>query len=300
MTLRHIKIFVAICEHGNSVTKAADALFLSQPAVSLALKELEQYYGVILFERLSRQLLITEAGKHMREYAAHILSLFDEMEKGLRNWDSIGRLRVGASITIGSQFMPGYVSAYRALHPGIDVRVCVAPSERLEGKLLSNELDFALIEGTVHDPNLIRDEYMDDALLTVCSADGPFRQGETVPLERFSRQNLLLREKGSGTREEFDSAALAVGLTVQPVWEATSTTALVNAVVHNLGVAVLPERMVLDALKSGRIVSFTVEGLALERKFSVIYHRNKFLTPSARAFIKLCKGGIPPYQTNLA
>ncbi|QRV22120.1 LysR family transcriptional regulator [Lacrimispora saccharolytica] len=296
-----MKIFLAVCENGYNVTKAADALFMTQPAVSLALKELEGYYGVLLFERMSRQLFITEAGKQMREYATHILSLFDHMEKGLRDWDSLGILRVGASVTIGSQFMPSYISAYSILHPGMDVRVCISSSELLEEKLQSNKLDFAFIEGAVQTPNLISEEYMEDSLTAICSVNGPFSYGERVSVEQFKQQRFLLRERGSGTREEFDSATQAAGFSVVPVWEATSTTALVNAVIHGLGIAVLPRRMILGPLNHGLILAFDVDGINFQRKFSILYHKNKFLTQSAREFIELCKNyeldyPIPKYN----
>lgn len=289
MTLRHMKIFLAICESGNSVTRAAEALFMTQPAVSLALKELESYYGTPMFERLSRQLFITEAGERMREYASHILELFDEMEKGLRDWDATGVLRVGASITIGSQFLPSYLKTFHALRPGIDVRVCISSTDLLEEQLQANKLDFALIEGAVHTPNLIYEEYLEDPLAAICSIDGPFAPGERVSVEQFRKQRFLLREKGSGTRDEFDGAAQAAGFSVLPVWESTSTTALVNAVIQGLGVAVLPKRMVLGPLERGLIAAFEVEGMNLNRRFLIAYHKNKFLTRSARELMNLCK-----------
>ena len=105
MTLRHIRIFLAVCENGNNTTRAARALYLAQPAVSRAVAELEEYYGVRLFDRIGRRLYLTEAGRRMWEYAVHICGLFDDLEKGLRGWDEQGVLRVGASITIGSPVM---------------------------------------------------------------------------------------------------------------------------------------------------------------------------------------------------
>lgn len=98
MTLRHIRIFLAVCENGNNTTRAARALYLAQPAVSRAVAELEEYYGVRLFDRIGRRLYLTEAGRRMWEYAVHICGLFDDLEKGLRGWDEQGVLRVGASI----------------------------------------------------------------------------------------------------------------------------------------------------------------------------------------------------------
>ncbi len=289
MTLRHLKIFLSVCKNGNNLTRAAEALYISQPAVSLALKELEEYYGIKLFERFSRQLKITEAGIRMREYAIHILALFDDMEKEMHNWDVSGILRIGASITIGSQFMPGYVSAFQKLYPGIDVRVRIGPSEQLEQGLLKNELDLALIEGSVHSSSLMYEEYMEDRLNAICSVKGPFQKGEKVSAKAFFQQRFLLREKGSGTREAFDSVASLAGVSVEPVWEATSTVALVNAAIQGLGVAVLPERMIQSALHEGKVIPFEVEGISFSRHFVMVYHKNKFLTGSMQSFMKLCK-----------
>ena len=126
MTLRHMLIFRTVCETDCNATRAAEALaealHMTQPAVSLAIKELECYYGVRLFDRIGRRLQITDAGRQFLQYAIHISDLFADMETGLRNWGTRGMLRVGASITIGSQFLPNYVKAFSELCPGLDVR----------------------------------------------------------------------------------------------------------------------------------------------------------------------------------
>lgn len=289
MTIRHLKIFLGVCESGFNTTKAADRMHMTQPAVSLAIKELEQYYGVILFDRLGRRLQISEGGKRLQEYASHIISMFDDMEKGMRNWDSSGTLRVGASITIGSQFLPGYVKAFYSRYPDAEVKAVIGPSEQLEQKILNNELDFALIEGVCHVPAFICEEYMQDQLTVICPTESGFCQGQEISIEEFRRQKFLLRERGSGTREVFDRAIGQAGFSVVPIWEATSTTALVNGVVNGLGVAVLPHRMIVGSLESGHVVAVCVKGLDFRRKFHIIYHREKYLTSSAKEFLELCR-----------
>ena len=211
------------------------------------------------------------------------------METGLRDWDSKGVLRIGASITIGSQFLPSYVKAFSELCPGLDVRVTVEQSERLEQKILANELDCALIEGIAHDPNIVSEAYMEDHLSVICGTNKGWTQGQVISIEDFQRQRFLLREKGSGTREVFDHVITQAGIHVMPAWEAMSTTALVNAVINGLGIAVLPQRMILPALRQGLICTVKVEGLSFSRNFHIIHHKNKFLTASAKKFIALCK-----------
>ena len=289
MTIRHLKIFLAVCDGGCNTTRAAEALTMAQPAVSLALKELEQYYGVVLFDRVGRHLQITAAGKRLWEYASHITSLFDDMEKGMRDWDTFGILRVGASITIGSQFLPNYVKAFYARHPGTEIRAVIEPSDRLEAQILSSDLDLALMEGMSHSPSLESEEYMEDHLVVICPARGRFVQGQTLTQEEFRSQKLLLREPGSGTRETFQRVMEEAGLSVEPIWEAMSTTALVNAVINGLGITVLPHRMVLGPLSKGLVISVRVEGLEFRRKYYIVRHRAKYLTASARAFLDLCR-----------
>ncbi|MDE7268675.1 MAG: LysR family transcriptional regulator [Lachnospiraceae bacterium] len=301
MTIRHLKLFLAVCNCDFNTTRAANELHTTQPAVSLAIRELEQYYGVILFDRIGRRLKITEAGQRFQEYAFHIIALFDDMEKGMRDWDSFRILRVGASITIGSQFLPNYVKAFYNRYPGTEVRAVIGPSNYLEQKILSNELDFALIEGITHIPSFISEEYMEDHLTVICPVNSSFRQGQEITVDEFRRQNFLLRERGSGTREVFERVIEQAGFIVTPIWEAMSTTALVNAVINGLGISVLPHRMVVGPLKRGLVTSVRVKGLNFQRKFHIIYHKEKYLTSSAKAFMELCRNyevdyPIPSYN----
>ncbi len=289
MTLRHIRIFLTVCQEGFHVTRAAEALHMTQPAVSLAIRELEDYYGVRLFDRIGRRLQITEAGVRLRESGSHIVAMFDRMEKGLRNWDAFGVLRVGASLTIGSQLMPGYVRAFRESHPDTEVQVTVATSALLEQKLLDNALDFALMEGAVHVPSIVSEAYMEDHLAVVCPADGRFRQGQVLSQVEFRSQPLLLREHGSGTRETFERAVGQAGFSVTPAWEAMSNRALLNAVASGLGISVLSARIAAEEVERGRVVSVEVEGLDFRRQFHIIYHQDKFLTASALDFMELCR-----------
>lgn len=285
MTIRHMKIFLTIVEEGCNTTRAAERLNMTQPGVSLALKELEDHYGIRFFDRLGRHLVLSKAGEEYLAKVVHILSQFDELEERAGHWDGEGVLRVGSSVTIGSRFLPSYVSVFSSLHPSLDIRVMIGPGHSLEEKLLSNQLDLALVEGTVHDGRLDEIGYMDDCLVGICASTGPFRNGETVDIDSFRPCRFLLREKGSGTRDTFDLACEHAGFVVSPVWESTSTSAIVEATISGLGVAVLPLRLVQSACERGLVNMFTVEGLNLSRLFRIVHHKDKFLTPTMKDFI---------------
>ena len=124
---------------------------------------------------------------------------------------------------------------------------------------------------------------MEDHLSVICGTDKGWTQGQVISIEDFQRQRFLLREKGSGTREVFNRVVEQAGIHITPVWEATSTTALVNATINGLGIAVLPHRMILPALRQGLICTVKVEGLSFSRNFHIIHHKDKFLTTSVQA-----------------
>lgn len=289
MTLRHLLIFRTVCEEGCHTTHAANKLHMSQPAISLAIKEMEQYYGVKLFDRIGRKLQITEAGKRFLQYAIHITDLFDDMETQLRDWDTKGLLRIGASITIGSQFLPQYVKAFSQTHPDTQVHVTIEQTERLIQKLIANELDFALIEGIPQDQNIIIHPYMEDYLTVICPLESSWSMGETISLNEFKQSPFLLRESGSAAREVFDREMEKAGMIIIPSWESMSTTALINAVINGLGVSVLPHERVKEVIRNGQVKTINVEGISFNRNYSIVYHKDKFLTTSAKTFIEVCK-----------
>lgn len=290
MTIRHIRIFEAVCDCDCNTTRAAEKLHMTQPAVSLAISELENYYGVKLFDRISRRLSISEAGKKFLSYARNISLAFSDMEKTIRNWDDRGAISAGASVSIGAQLMPTLASRFARTNPGTELRVRIDRSDRLEEALQNNALDFALIEGIIHNPNLVSEDFMEDSLAVVASRNGKYRNGDAISIEEFLSQKFLLREHGSGTREQFDNTLSAMGyLPPEPVWESLSTAALLNAAGMGLGIAVVPERMARDKVNDGSVCAIRVEGLEFRRKYKIVYHRNKCITRGICDFLELCR-----------
>ena len=287
MTLRHMRIFVAVCE-AKSTTKAAEKLYMAQPAVSLAIKELEEYYGVKLFDRISKRLYLTDAGKYFFDCASHIVSLCDDIESNINSRRRSGKLKIGASITVGTKLIPGYVAMFKKRQPQIETEVFIGNSDLNEKKILQNELDFAIIEGLAHSENIVSRTYMKDKLVAICSPSDPLCRKDAVTIDELLTRPLLLREVGSGTRELFDHVMASFEYAYTPLWESTSNEAIINAVAKGLGVSVLSEMIVRDYLKQGFIAELKLEQLRFDRGFNIIYHKNKSLSGAAEEFIEMC------------
>ena len=167
-----------------------------------------RYYGVKLFDRISRKLYLTSFGEEFLNYASHIVSLFEKMETEMKNWDSVGTLRVGSSITIGTYLMPQYALEFRKKYPKINLKVFVDNASMIEKMILANEIDFALTEGRVHSSHVVYEKFMDDELILLCAPNDPLSEKQKVSLSDLLDQDFILQEKGSSTRELFDSILL--------------------------------------------------------------------------------------------
>lgn len=291
MTLRHMKIFEAVFRHSN-ITKAAEELHLAQPSVSVAVRELEEYYGICLFERLGRRIVPTELGKEFYGYALHIVSLFDEMEQKIRNWDALGVIRIGASITIGTHILPPLLKQYQALYPELRTEVTIGKSAVIEQHILENKIDIGLIENQSEHPDINVLPFMEDYMQAIVAPDHPLAKYSQVTLEQLAQYPFLMREKGSAGREILDACFALEQITVHPLWESASTQAIVRGVAEGLGVAVLPCLLVRKNIEE-HTVKMIPFPQPLTRKLNLIWHRSKYLTDNMNAFIELCKKEAP-------
>lgn len=297
MTLRHMKIFTAVFRHSN-ITKAADELHLAQPSVSVAVKELEEYYGIRLFERFGRRIFPTETAKEFYGYALHIVSVFEEMEKKIRNWDTLGVIRIGASITIGTHILPQLLKQYQALFPELRTEVTIKTSSVIEQNILDNDIDIGLIETQPESPDVIARPFMEDYMQAIVAPDHPLAKCSEVTLEQLAEYPFLMRERGSAGREILDACFALQQITVHPLWESASTQAIVRGVSEGLGVAVLPCLLIKKNIDEHEVKMIPFPK-PLTRKLNIIFHKSKYLTANMNAFISLCNraGGISANST---
>lgn len=285
LTLRHFRIFQAVAEE-ESITRAAERLYLTQPSVSIAIREMETHYGTRFFDRINQRLKITAQGRLLLDHVRPFLSLYDEMEVLFQEDGYAGALRLGGSINVGIYYLPSRVRAFRLRFPQIELQVQVNASELVEKLLLEGQLDLAVMGGPVRSRHLTTVPLFQERHVAVCGPDDPLA-GRSVSLHELLKAPLLLRERGSGAYEVFQSALAHAGQAPTPVWESVSQESLLAAVRCGLGVTLLPEEMVRKDLEDGRLAPICLTDVDLQNTVHLVHHKNKYLSPAMRSFISL-------------
>jgi len=284
MTQNHMRIFVEVYRCLN-MTRAAENLNMTQPAVTRAIKDIESYYGIRLFERYNKGLYPTEKAKAVYYRALTIMSAFSTMEKELQDTNKIGTLRLGATISIGIYMLPKLVKEINENHPRLDVKVDIENGASIEKKLMSNELDIAFIEGPVMNPNLIKRSVFIDRLVVIASPDSDIK--DEMTLEELSRKPILSREKGSVTRNYIESTFLASDLTMNPIWESESAHAIINAVHENIGVSILPEKIVNHFIQIGWVREIGLSDVCLTKTDHIVVHKDKYISGVLKELLEM-------------
>ncbi|PWJ95524.1 DNA-binding transcriptional LysR family regulator [Oceanotoga teriensis] len=287
MTLRHLKILITVVDEG-SMTNAAKKLFITQPSISQAIIELEKYYEIKIFERLSKKLYITSNGKKLLSYARHIISMFDEMEETIKKEKEKNLLKIGASVTIGTCILSNISKKFIQKHPKTSIKSKIANTSIIEKLILKNDLDFGLTEGPIHNQDIIYKPFMEDKLIAICGKNNPLKKEKDINIEILSKQPLILREVGSGTRELFEIKMKEKNLPLNIVWECNNSEAIKNAVISDIGISVISEKAVMKELSEKSLFKINIKNINLNRKFNIIYHKNKYISENIQEFWNFC------------
>lgn len=279
MTIRHLKIFIAVAECG-SMNTAAKKLFLSQPTIGQAIRELEEYYDIRLFDRLSRKLYITPYGQELLSNAYQVVGQFDKMEKNMLKSQQTDIIRIGSTITVGSCLTSNILNDFELQMPETRTYTFIGNTHMVEEKLLRSELDIAIVEGEVHHPDLVTVPAIRDFLALGCAESHPFAEREEIHVKELENQKFVMREQGSGTRALFDRFIQCHNLDIHISWEATCPDAFRNAILYNHCLAVVSVRLLERDIRSRQIRIFIPQTTELERSFSLVYHKDKMFTPS--------------------
>ncbi len=291
MTLHQLRIFLAVARQ-RSFTQASDELHLSQPDVSLHIRELEEETGLKLFDRVSKKIHLSQAGEVLREQANRIFAQLRETEQALAELKGLmrGSLLIGASTTIGMYLLPRALTDFRRRFPGIKVHLKIANTQEIERLVGGMEVDVGFTGGVLTPSKELKVEtYLEDELVLILSSKHPLAKKRNVRLSDLAQETFILREAGSATRQVFEQAIRKQKVEIKVGMELDSTEAIKWAVAEGLGVSVVSKHAVRREVKGGLLSMGRIQGLRLHRPLHIVTHGQRHLPPAARAFLELLR-----------
>lgn len=287
-SLRQLEVFVAIGRQ-ESVSRAAEALSLSQSATSMALAELEKQFNTRLFDRHGKRLQLNERGRQILPQAMELLDRAAQLESLLAGDSGLGSLRLGATLTIGNYLATLLIGDYMHRYPGSRVELEVHNTAMVVEQVVHFKLDFGLIEGDSHHTDLDISPWIDDELVIFAAPDHPLAGRKDLVVDDVVKEPWILRERGSGTRQVFDAALRHELHHLDIRLELEHTEAIKRAVESGMGLSCISRLALKDAFRRGSLVPLEIAGLDLKRQFNFVIHRKKFRTAGMEAFLTLCR-----------
>ncbi len=280
--MRKLRIFKEVADTG-SVSKAALKLHIAQPAVSLVIKELENEYDCVLFERLSRRLYITEKGRSLLVDVNILISSYDTMEAHLRQAKQTLAMHAGVGVASSHGRFIETMKWLKETHPDWDVRVSIQISPLIQRMLLENEIDIGIIEGQSSHPHLISHTLFTEDIVLLGSSNSPLSR---IGVSELATLPMILREAESISRSTIDEVMAQHGIRLQVIWSSSSIEIIKRAVQENLGYTLLPYGIAHEQIDRNELKLIQLDGIRLRRTVSWVMHRDKAMTPVIEAFLK--------------
>lgn len=286
ITVRQLEVFLAVATNG-SVRKAADDLALTQPAVSMALAQLERQLGAPLFDRLRGRLQLNARGAEQLPQAREVLERLTDMQRPQNASDRSlqGELHIGTSNTVGNYFVGELLGPIVARHPQVALHLTVDNTRDIARMMLNRTIDLACVEGPIHYAELETLPWREDRLVVCAAPHDPLARKSPLQPGDFAGAHWILRERGSATRQQSEQV-----LTALPpgriLLELGQIEAIKQAVIAGLGIACLPVAATQDAAATGRLKILETPFLSLGRRLSLVLHRSRYRGTLIEAFLK--------------
>lgn len=266
-----LRTFVAVVE-AKSFTRAAEKLRLSQPSVSLHIKQLEREFGSKLIDRSPKHLYVTTAGQMLYERALQMLNLYEKTKEDIYayNHKITGTLHIGASFTIGEYILPVLLAEFRCRYPDVEVEVTIGNTKRIIEAVKLLQMDIGLIEGQTSDKDLCIVPFMKDEMVLVAPMDHPLAARKSVTPDALQDEVWVVREEGSGTRVYFDHMIRSLGIKVKKMITLSSNQGVKESVAAGLGLTLLSKWVVRKPIRHGELHALTIQGESFPRRLSYI------------------------------
>ncbi|MEW6609156.1 MAG: selenium metabolism-associated LysR family transcriptional regulator [bacterium] len=288
-----LRTFYTLANEKN-FSNTAKLLYLTQPAITHQIRLLEEYLETRLFDRIKGEVSLTPAGGILFKYAEKILSLYQEAEKEISNITATthGRLVIGASTTIGQYFIPAILGKFKDLHPKIEILLTNANTKEVTAQLLNNLIDLGIVEGPVSHKEILVEKFIEDELVVIASPKHRWEEGKEIPQEEFKKEPIILREKGSGTRDVIENILNKYGIKLSDLnikMELGSSESIKAAVESALGIGLVSQWTVLKEKKLSSLKILYVAGIKFKRDITVILRQHQFRTKAVEQFLSFLK-----------
>ncbi len=284
LTLRQLRVFGAVARH-LSFSRAAEELYLTQPAVSMQIKQLEDNIGLPLFEQLGKKIYLTDAGRELSQYSRSIAQQLKEMEEVLDQLKGLERGRLLVSVvSTAKYFVPGLLARFQKMHPKVAASIYVANREHVLKHLADNEVDLAILGRPPQGMDLQAEPIMENPLVCVAAPDHPLAKQKRISLSRLAQESFLVREAGSGTRNAMERFFSEHEIPLNRSMEMDTNEAIKAVVGAGLGLSVISLHTCELEVETGRLVVLNVEGFPIVRNWYLVHRTQKRLTAVAQSF----------------
>lgn len=289
LSFHQLHIFYTVALKG-SFSAAAQALHMTQPAVTMQVQALEEYLGTKLLHRSTKKIELSEAGKALMPYAKRSIDLIQETEASMSKFTHMlrGQLLLGASLTIGEYILPRVLGPFGQEYPNIAIRMKVMNTTQIMDEIRNHQLNFGLVEAPVHHPDVRSETVLNDELKLIVPAKHSLADKDCVEIDEVLQYPFVLREQGSGTRQVMEEELIRKGIDLQRmkiIMELGSTGAVKSAVEAGLGLSILSQSSVKHETALGLVKVLPIEGISFKRQFYSIYLSTALLPISAITFL---------------
>jgi DNA-binding transcriptional LysR family regulator len=290
MDVRDLQVFLSVAKH-LSYTRAAEEINLSQPSVSVRMRQLEHYLGSKLFEQLGKKVALTEAGQLLIPYATRVIAAMEDLRHAVGELQGLerGSLRIGASTTPGMYLVPQTIAHFKHRYPKIEVHLAVKDTRQIEEGVIQNEFDFGFVGSHLAGDAVDVFPWLTDQIVLVVAPKHRLARKKSVKLEDLRKERFILREPGSATRAAIFSHLQKSDLEMETIMEMENPESVKKAVQSGLGIAFISKFAVETELKAKTLVNVQVRDVDIQRELKIVFRKDKHLGRAAQAFIEIAR-----------
>jgi len=290
INLDRLRIFRAVAE-ARSFTRAAEVVHLTQPGISKHIKQMEEYYGIPLFDRLGKKVALTQAGEILSEATEEIMASAIAAEQRIEELKGLhgGKLVLGASFALGIYVLPGVLAAFRKRYPAVEVTVDISLSAKIMAKILANKLELGLVSQEAHDPRLFAKQFMTDELIVVVPSNHRWANRKRIRPQELMRETFIVAARGAGVRAAVEERLKQKGIVLTNVIDFGNMEGVKRAVEAGLGISIQPQSVVQREISAGSLTGVSLAGLDDKLGRFYVCRRDKHLSNAAKAFLALLR-----------